>query len=93
MTFYLLSPCKTKAGFMSTLKMRVRLDLERVSSLLRSRNFKVTNAGPLLVIEKGVELTLYKDGKIIAKTHNEELARKSVGEIYSLILPGDGDGE
>lgn len=93
MTFYLLSPCKTKAGFMSTLKMKVRLDLERVSSLLRSRNFKVTNAGPLLVIEKGVELTLYKDGNMIAKTHDKELARKSVREIYSLILPGDGDGE
>lgn len=93
MTFYLLSPCKTKAGFMSTLKRKVRLDFERVSYLLRSSNFKVTDAGPLLVIEKGLELTLYRDGKIIAKTHDKELASKSVRDVYSLILPGDGGSE
>lgn len=91
MTFYLLSPCKTKAGFMSTLKTKVTLDLERVSSLLRRNNFNVTNAGPLLIVEKGVELTLYRNGRMIAKTHDKELASRSVSEVYSLILAGGGD--
>ncbi|MFQ6127953.1 MAG: hypothetical protein ACE5QW_03525 [Thermoplasmata archaeon] len=91
MTYYLLSPCKTTAAFMSTLKKRVKLDLKRIASLLRKRNFEVTDAGPLLVAKREVELTLYGDGKMIAKTDDRELADKSVREVYSLILSEYGE--
>lgn len=93
MTFYLPSPCKTKASLMSTLKTAVMLDLERVSSSLRRSNFSITNAGPLLVAEKGVELMFHGDGKAIAETYDKELASEFVSEVHSLVLPGGDDGE
>jgi hypothetical protein len=92
MTYYLLEPCKTSAGFMSTLKGDVRLNLEKTASLLRNADYEVTDAGPLLIIKKDVELTLYRNAKIIAKTNSREEAERSVGEVYSLILPGYGGG-
>ncbi|MFQ6106340.1 MAG: hypothetical protein ACE5QF_01950 [Thermoplasmata archaeon] len=91
MTYYLLSPCKTTAGFMSTLKKKVRLDLREAATVLREGGYNVLDAGPLLVVEKVVEVTLYRNGKMVAKTDDRDLADKSVEEIYSLILPEDGD--
>ncbi len=91
MTHYLLEPCRTSAGFMSTLKGEVRLDLGRTASLLRDADYEVTDAGPLLVVKKEVELTLYRNGKTIVKTNDREKAEKSVSEIYSLILPERGE--
>ncbi|MCK4367911.1 MAG: hypothetical protein KAW84_08210 [Thermoplasmata archaeon] len=91
MTYYLLEPCGTSAGFMSTLEGEVRLDLRRTASLLRDADYEVTEVGPLLVVKKEVELTLYRNGKIIAKTNDREEAEKSVSEIYSLILQERGE--
>lgn len=91
MTYYLLEPCRTSAGFMSTLKGEVRLDLGRTASLLRDADYEVTDAGPLLVVKKEVELTLYRNGKTIVKTNDREEAEKSVSEIYSIILPERGE--
>jgi hypothetical protein len=91
MTHYLLEPCRTSAGFMSTLKAEVRLDLVRTASLLRDADYEVTDAGPLLVVKKEVELTLYQNGKTIVKTNDREKAEKSVSEIYTLILPERGE--
>jgi hypothetical protein len=91
MTYYLLEPCKTSAGFMSTLKGDVKLDLQNTASVLREAAYEVTDVGPLLVVKKDVELTLYRNAKIIAKTDSREEAEKAVGEVYSLILPGHGE--
>ncbi len=91
MTYYLLEPCRTSAGFMSTLKGEVRLDLRRTASLLRDADYEVTEVGPLLVVKKEVELTLYQNGKIIVKTNDREEAEKSVSEIYSLMLLERGE--
>ena len=43
------------------------------------------------MVKKEVELTLYRNGKIIAKTNDREEAERSVSEIYSLILPEPGE--
>jgi hypothetical protein len=91
MTYYLLEPCRTSAGFMSTLKSEVRLNLEETASLLRDADYEVTDVGPLLIVKKDVELTLYRNAKIIAKTDIREEAERSVSEIYSIIIPGHGE--
>lgn len=90
MTYYLLEPCKTSAGFMSTLKSVAKLNLKDTALILREADFDVTDVGPLLVIRKDVELTLYRNGKMIAKTNSRREAERSVSEVYSLILPGTG---
>ncbi|MFQ5909638.1 MAG: hypothetical protein ACE5IJ_02825 [Thermoplasmata archaeon] len=78
---------------MSTLKRKVTLDLRQVTSLLKERNFQVTDVGPLLVLKKEVEITLYRNGRMIAKTDDRGLADRSVKEVYSLILPEHSESE
>lgn len=92
MIYYLLQPCRTTAGFMSTLKRRVKLHLGDAASALEEAGFSVMDVGPLLIVQKDVELTLYATGKMIAKTTDREKADLAVREVYSILLPELGGG-
>lgn len=86
MIFYLMRPCRTRAGFVSTLKIRLRMDFKKSAQLLRNNGFHVTDAGPLLIVTKGIECSLFPSGKIILKTDSEEKAVSMAEDIYEITL-------
>lgn len=87
MSYYLLKPCKGHSGYLSTLKKRERLNLRAAAEKLKSQGYHVLDAKHLLVVRKDLEMTIYPNGRILVKTNDKEVARRSVEAIYELISP------
>lgn len=84
----MMRPCKTTAAYFATLRKHLTLDLEESRSSLERGGFRVTDCGVLLIIHNDPERTLYKTGRILVKTAEEETARRAADEIYdSLGIP------
>lgn len=85
MSYYLIKPCRTTAGYISTLKRNIKLDLEECYRKLRKAGYKVTDVKVMLILEGEVELTLYQSGKVLAKTDDDKSARKAIQNVYKLL--------
>lgn len=85
MTYYLLKPCKTSAGFTSTLKRRVRLNLKDARAKLESAGYTVTDVEVMLILEGPAGLTLYESGKILAKSADKEEALRAIDSVYMIL--------
>ncbi len=87
MTYYLLRPCKGHAGYLSTMKEKARVDFKSLVEKLELEGFEVTDVKHLLIAKKDVEVAVYPNGKLLVKTHDEEIATRAVKAIYGIIFP------
>ncbi len=90
MTYYLLKPCRTSAGFTSTLRKKTRLDLKDARQKLENVGYKITDVEVMLILEGPASLTLYESGKLLLKTNEKSEAQGVADAIYGLLgLAGD----
>ena len=87
MTYYLLKPCKGHAGYLSTMKKNVKVDLNSLVAKLESEGYQVTDVKHLLIAKKNIEVTIYPNGKLLVKEDDEEEAVRAVEAIYGIIFP------
>ena len=85
MTYYLLKPCKTSAGFTSTLRKRMRIDLKEAKGRLEAAGYKVTDVEVMLILEGPSNLTLYESGKLLLKTNERDEAENVADSIYGIL--------
>lgn len=89
MTYYLLSPCRTTAAFLSTLKSPKRLDLEKAREKLEAAGYEVEDLSVMLIVATDPELTLYASGKTLVKTADAEAARRAIDAVYGVLGLGE----
>jgi hypothetical protein len=85
MTYYLLKPCRTSAGYTSTLKKRTKLDLKDAKLKLEAAGFKVTDVEVMLILEGPGGMTVYESGKILLKTDDRAEAQQLVDSVYGIL--------
>ncbi len=85
MTYYLLKPCRTSAGFTSTLKKRTRLNLKDAKGKLEAAGYTVTDVEVMLILEGPAELTLYESGKLLLKIEDKAEAQKVSDSVYGIL--------
>jgi len=85
LTYYLLKPCKTSAGFTSTLKKKTKLNLKDAKPKLEAAGFKVTDVEVMLILEGPGGMTVYESGKILLKTNDKAEAQRQVDAVYGII--------
>ncbi len=68
-------------------KGRVTLDLEECAKLLREGGYEViSNPGVMLVVKRGIELTLYPHGRILMHpVSTKEEAHRHASDMYSAV--------
>jgi hypothetical protein len=80
----LLRPCSTSAGFTATPEPPRRLDMARLKEgLLRDGYQVVVDAKIILIVRKGIETSLYDNGKVLLKTTDRAAAETA----YSALEP------
>jgi len=84
-TYYLLKPCKTSAGFTSTLKKRTKLNLKDAKPKLEAAGYKVTDVEVMLILEGPGGMTVYESGKILLKTNDKVEAQRQVDSVYNIL--------
>ncbi|MEE9237897.1 MAG: hypothetical protein V3U52_08950 [Thermoplasmata archaeon] len=85
MKYFMMRPCKTTAAYFATLRKSLTLDLEESRRTLEERGCRITDCGVLLIIHDDPERTLYRSGRILVKTAEEEVARRAVESIYDAL--------
>jgi len=91
-TYFLLKPCRTSAGFTSTLRKKTKLDLKEAGKKLESVGYKITDVEVMLILEGPANLTLYESGKLLLKTNEKSEAQGVADAIYGLLgLAGEKD--
>ena len=92
MTYYLLKPCKTSAGFTSTLRKKAKVDLKAAKQTLETAGYKITDVEVMLILEGPASLTLYESGKLLLKTNEKSEAQIVADSIYGQLgLSGGGE--
>lgn len=84
--FYFLRPCRGSVGFVANPKKNIRLDLRQSAQKLEDSGYQVTDAEVMLIAQKDVELTVYKSGKILARTEDDEAAMSAIEKAYKILL-------
>jgi len=84
--YYVLRACKGSVGFIANLKKSTWLDLKECAGKLESAGYKVTDADVMLIVEKDIELTIYKSGKILARTDDGDTAKHAIEKAYDVII-------
>jgi hypothetical protein len=80
----LLRPCSTSAGFTATPEPQRRIDMDGLkAALLRDGYQVVVDAKIILIVRKGVESSLYDNGKVLLKTTDRAAAEAA----YSALEP------
>jgi hypothetical protein len=83
----LLRPCATSAGFTATPDAPRRLDMRVVRDRLKAAGFTiVVDAHVILIVRKGVESSVYSDGKVLLKTTDREAAERAYVELEPHLL-------
>jgi hypothetical protein len=78
----LLRPCSTSAGFTATPEPPRRIDMERLkAALLRDGYLVVVDAKIILIVRKGVESSLYDNGKVLLKTTDRAAAEAAYADL------------
>ncbi len=86
MEFLAVKPCRFDA-FEAVPKGRVSLDLEKAEATLSRKGYEiVSNPKVLLVLKKGIEITLYPHGRVLmSPVSSREQAEKIAKELYSAL--------
>ena len=84
--FYFLRPCRGSVGFVANPKKNVQLDLKECARKLEESGYKVVDAHVMLIAQNDIELTVYKSGKILARTDDDEAAMAAIERAYEILL-------
>lgn len=86
MEFLAIKPCKFDA-YEAVPKGRVSLDLDQCEKLLSAKGYEiVSNPKVLLVLRKGVEITLYPHGRILmTPVASRENAEQIAKELFAAL--------
>ncbi|MFA4861283.1 hypothetical protein [Methanoregula sp.] len=79
--YLLLKPCKTTAAIEAIPRNRLVLDLDRCEEILKISCTIVANAGIMLIVSDRCEVSIHKDGRLILKTNDTDLAGDQAGRI------------
>ena len=79
----IIRKCKTKGAFEAIPDKIMQVDFNKIKN-----RFEVIADLPILVIVKckNIEVTCYKNGKLIIKTYSEKIAGEIVKEIYDCFI-------
>ena len=78
----LLRPCATSAGFLATRDPPWRMDMAALKQRLQDDGFAiVVDAKVVLIVRRGVESSLYDNGKVLLKTTDRPAAEAAYGEL------------
>ena len=82
----LLRPCSTSAGFLATPEPPLRLDMRRLKrGVLEAGYDIVVDAKVILIVRKGVESSLYDNGKVLLKTTDRPAAEAAYAELEPIL--------
>jgi ArsR family metal-binding transcriptional regulator len=86
MEFTAIKPCRFDA-YEAVPKGRLSLDLDECEKSLAQKGYEViSNAGVMLVLKKGVEITLYPHGRLLLHPVGErEEALRIARELYDAL--------
>jgi hypothetical protein len=71
----LIRPCTTTAGFTATPERSRHVDLPRLKATLVGAGYEIViDAGVILLVRRGVESSIYRNGKVLLKTREEHEA-------------------
>lgn len=86
MEFLAIKPCKADA-YEAVPKGRVSLDLDECERLLAEGGYEVlSNAGVMLVVRKGVEITVYPHGRLLMHpVKRREEAERVAKELFGVL--------
>ena len=86
--FNIVKPCKSCKSYVLMPKKKFSLDLEELKDILENLKFKTkAYTGSVLSIEKECKINIYKSGKIVILTKNEEYALNLNDELSSILYP------
>ncbi|MBI4393428.1 MAG: hypothetical protein HY556_06500 [Euryarchaeota archaeon] len=86
MGFYILEPCKTRAGFEAIPENKLAWDLGKAEAALAAAGIPtIANAGVILVVDAGCEVSLFESGKLLFKTPNRALAEESMNAVLDVM--------
>jgi TATA-box binding protein (TBP) (component of TFIID and TFIIIB) len=88
-SYYILRPCKGSIGFTANLKKNMRLDLKECGERLKKAGYSVMDAEIMLIADKDIEITVYKSGKLLAKTDDESSAKSAIENAYKVLFEED----
>lgn len=81
-TVALLRPCATSAGFLATPEKPRSVDMARLKSALVADGYKVVvDARIILIVRKGIESSIYDNGKVLIKTTEKTAAEKAYADL------------
>ncbi|MBN1677667.1 MAG: hypothetical protein JW880_03935 [Candidatus Thermoplasmatota archaeon] len=86
MEFIAVKPCRPDA-YEAVPKGRISLDLHDCEKALAGKGYEVLSSpGVMLVLRKGVEITLYPHGRLLLHPVNDrEAALKAAKELYDAL--------
>jgi ArsR family metal-binding transcriptional regulator len=81
-----IKPCRADA-FEVVPKRKIVLDLVECARMLEENGYEiVSNRGVMLVVRKGIEMTLYPHGRVLLHpVKTKEEARSTARELYTAI--------
>ena len=86
--FNIVKTCKSCKSYILMPKEKFRLDLEKLKSVLETKEFKTkAYTGTLLSIEKKCKINIYVSGKIVVLTREEDDALNLHDELSSILYP------
>lgn len=86
MEFLAVKPCRFDA-YEAVPKARLSLDLDECERVLSGKGYEVvSNAKVMLVLRKGIELTLYPHGRLLLHpVADREAALRAARELYAAL--------
>ncbi len=86
MKYRVVRLCRSSAAIEAIPEKKENLDLYEVEEKLRAAGYEIiTNLGPIMVVKKDVEITIYDTGKLLLKTKDEEKAREEIEALRSYL--------
>jgi hypothetical protein len=87
----LLRPCSTSAGFTATPQPPRRIDMARLKQALLADGYQVVvDAKIILIVRKGVETSLYDNGKVLVKTTDKDAAEHAYQGLLGHLEKAQG---
>jgi hypothetical protein len=92
-TFYTLRLCSGRGAFEAIPRPRLDVDLAEVRRRLEARGVPVVDARVLLIAKLEEEVTVSRDGRVLIKAHDPDLARRLFAELQAAVAPALGQPE
>lgn len=82
--------CAHGGGFEAVPEAVMRLDLPRVRAALEEAGIRVLDARVMLIASLEPEVTIARSGRLLFKTPDEALARRTLARLLELAPLGSG---